>query len=223
MCLRSINTRIHWSMSCAEYARIVIRKMRHILLLILLIFSCNLVVAQDESRVDSNVGVQYELGQARGWKRVTDSGIDDSGYKAPSATGHNWQRFIINTGASVVVAYGAKSALKGMIKEERPDHSDNKSFPSGHAAMAFAAARSIDKEFRKENIWIPIAGYAAATAVGIERIASERHHWYDVVAGAAVGIGSAELTWWLSDKLLGTGKNLAVGASGNTVDVVYSF
>jgi membrane-associated phospholipid phosphatase len=120
----------------------------------------------------------------------------------------------------VVVAYGTKSALKGMIKEERPDYSDNKSFPSGHAAMAFAAARSIDKEFRKENIWIPIAGYAAATAVGIERIASDRHHWYDVVAGAAVGIGSAELTWWISDKLLGTGKNLAVGASGNTVDVV---
>ena len=172
---------------------------------------------------DLNVGVQYELGQAKAWKRVTASGIDDSGYKAPSATGHNWQRFIINTGASVVVAYGAKSALKGMIKEERPDHSDNKSFPSGHAAMTFAAARSIDKEFRKENIWIPIAGYAAATAVGIERIASDRHHWYDVVAGAAVGIGSAELTWWLSDKLLGTGKNLAVGASGNTVDVVCNF
>lgn len=193
------------------------------MLLILLIVSCNLVVAQDESRVDLIVGVQYELGQARGWKRVTDSGIDDSGYKAPSATGHNWQRFIINTGASVVVAYGAKSALKGMIKEERPDHSDNKSFPSGHAAMAFATARSIDKEFRKENIWIPIAGYAAATAVGIERVASDRHHWYDVVAGAAVGIGSAELTWWLSDKLLGTGKNLAVGASGYTVDVVYNF
>ena len=77
MCLRSINTRIHWSMSCAEYARIVIRKMRHILLLILLIVSCNLVVAQDESRVDLIVGVQYELGQARGWKKLTASGIDD--------------------------------------------------------------------------------------------------------------------------------------------------
>lgn len=37
----------------------------------------------------------------------------------------------------MVVAFGAKSALKGMIKEERPDHSDNKSFPSGHAAMNF--------------------------------------------------------------------------------------
>ena len=76
-----------------------------------------------------------------------------------------------------------------------------------------------DKEFRKDCIWIPIAGYAAATAVGIERVANKRHHWYDVVAGAAVGVGSAELTWWLSDKMFGKGSNIAVGSSGNTVDV----
>ena len=113
--------------------------------------------------------------------------------------------------------------LKAMIKEERPDHSDNQSFPSGHAAMAFAAARSIDKEFRKDCIWIPIAGYAAATAIGIERVASDRHHWYDVMAGAAVGYGAAELTWWLSDKMFGKGSNVAVGSSGNTLDVVYNF
>lgn len=62
--------------------------------------------------------------------------------------------------------------------------------------MAFAAARSIDKEFRRESIWIPIVGYAAATVIGVERVVSDRHHWYDVVV---------------------------VGSSGNTVDVVYNF
>ena len=137
--------------------------------------------------------------------------------------GHNWPRFIVNTGASVAMAYGAKTALKAMVKEERPDHSDNMSFPSGHAAMAFAAARSIDKEFRKESIWIPIVGYAAATAVGIERVANDHHHWYDVVAGAGVGVGAAELTWWLSDKMFGKDSHVAVGSSGNTVDVVCNF
>jgi hypothetical protein len=45
----------------------------------------------------------------------------------------------------------------------------------------------------------------------------------NVVAGAALGFGSAELTWWLSDKLLGKGTNFAVGTSGNTVDLSYSF
>ena len=166
---------------------------------------------------DINVGIQYEFGK-NWWEKPNEK-------RRPShwEGGHNWPRFIFNTGASVVVAFGAKTALKAMIKEERPDHSDNKSFPSGHAAIAFAAARSIDKEFRKDCIWIPIAGYAAATAVGIERIANKRHHWYDVVAGAAVGYGAAELTWWLSDLMFGKGSNVAVGSSGNTVDITYNF
>ena len=168
---------------------------------------------------DFNVGVQYELGQVVGWNRPGTKEARNYGY----TDSHNWPRFIVNTGASVAVAFGAKTALKAMVKEERPDYSDNKSFPSGHAAMAFAAARSIDKEFRKDCIWIPIAGYAAATAIGIERVTSDRHHWYDVVAGAAVGFGAAELTWWLSDLCFGKGSNVAVGSSGNTVDVVYNF
>ena len=55
---------------------------------------------------------------------------------------HNWPRFAGNTVASMGVAFGGKTALKAFINEERPDHSDNKSFPSGHAAIAFAAARN---------------------------------------------------------------------------------
>lgn len=170
--------------------------------------------------IDFNVGIQYDLGK-NWWNRPGEKRANAS--QSTIQGSHKWPRFIINTGASVVVAYGAKTALKAMVKEERPDHSDNMSFPSGHAAMVFAAARSIDKEFRKESIWIPIAGYAAATAVGIERIASDRHHWYDVLAGAGVGVGAAELTWWLSDKVFGKGSNVAIGSSGNTVDVVYNF
>ena len=147
---------------------------------------------------DIDFGVRLDLGRNKFYR---DAESKRKAYAQP-LTGHNWPRFAVNTLASVGVAYVGKTALKAMIKEERPDHSDNKSFPSGHAAMAFAAARSIDKEFRKDCIWIPIAGYAAATAIGIERVASDRHHWYDVVAGAGVGVGSAELTWWLSDNII---------------------
>ena len=177
------------------------------------------VAAGTNGFFDIDFGVRYDLGRNTFYRNFD---AKKKGYSQPLA-GHNWPRFIVNTVASVGVAFVGKTALKAMIKEDRPDHSDNKSFPSGHAAMAFAAARSIDKEFRSESIWIPIAGYAAATAVGIERVARDKHHWYDVVAGAAVGVGAAELTWWLSDKLLGKDSNIAVGTSGNTVDVTYNF
>ena len=177
------------------------------------------VAAGTNGFFDIDFGVRYDLGRNRFYK---DTDTKKKAY-SHSLTGHNWPRFAVNTVASAGVAYIGKTALKAMVKEERPDHTDNKSFPSGHAAIAFAAARSIDMEFRKDCIWIPIAGYAAATAVGIERIASKRHYWYDVAAGAAVGFGAAELTWWLSDKMFGKGSNLAVGTSGNTVDVTYNF
>ena len=177
------------------------------------------VAAGSNGFFDIDFGVRYDLGRNRFYR---DAEAKRMAYSQP-ATGHNWPRFAVNTIASVGVAYVGKTALKKMIKEERPDHSDNQSFPSGHASMAFAAARSIDKEFRKESIWIPIAGYAAATAVGVERVVSDRHHWYDVVAGGALGFGAAELTWWVSDMLLGKGNGLAVGWSGQAVDVSYRF
>ena len=177
------------------------------------------VAAGTNGFFDIDFGVRYDLGRNKFYR---DAKTKRKAYAQP-LTGHNWPRFLVNTGASVVVAFGVKTALKAMIKEERPDNSDNKSFPSGHASMAFAAARSIDKEFRKDCIWIPIAGYAAATVVGVERVVNKHHHWYDVAAGAAVGIGSAELTWWLSDKLLGRDLNLAIITSGNKVDVTCNF
>ena len=177
------------------------------------------VAAGSNGFFDIDFGIRYDLGRNQFYR---DAESRRKAYSQP-LTGHNWPRFAVNTIASMGVAYVGKTALKAMIKEERPDHTDNKSFPSGHAAMAFAAARSIDKEFRKDCIWIPIAGYAAATAVGIQRVASDRHHWYDVLAGAAVGVGATELTWWLSDLCFGKGSHVAVGSSGNTVDVAYQF
>lgn len=185
------------------------------------------VAAGTNGFFDIDFGVRWDIGCNRFYRTTAQKEkalCNSQSYSQQGQSlGHNWPRFAVNTIASVGVAYVGKTALKAMIKEERPDHSDNKSFPSGHAAMAFAAARSIDKEFRKDCIWIPIAGYAAATAIGVERVVSDRHHWYDVAAGAAVGFGAAELTWWASDKLLGKDRNITVGTSGNTVDVVYNF
>jgi len=187
------------------------------------------VAAGSNGFFDIDFGVVIDISEKTRWNAhrrgqslCSSQSFSQQG-QSPSAV-HNWPRFAVNTIASVGVAYGVKTALKAVVHEERPDHSDNKSFPSGHASMAFAAARSIDKEFRKESIWIPIAGYAAATAIGVERVASDRHHWYDVAAGAALGIGSAELTWLLSDKLFPEAKNhVAIGCSGNAVDVAVIF
>lgn len=140
--------------------------------------------------------------------------------EAQTTEEHDWTRFIANTTASVAVTYGFKTLLKATINEERPDHSDNKSFPSGHTALAFAGAMSLHKEFGKTNPWVSVAGFGAATIIGVERVLGDHHHWYDVVAGAGLGVASAELTWWLSDKIFKRDK-LKVGISANGIAMVY--
>ena len=141
--------------------------------------------------------------------------------KAQATEEHDWSRFLANTTASVAFSYGFKTILKETISEERPDHSDNQSFPSGHTAMAFAGATSLHKEFGKTHPWVSVVGFGAATMIGVERVVSNRHHWYDVVAGAGLGFAVAEATWWLSDQLFPRQKNnIAVGFSGNALNVV---
>ena len=94
-------------------------------------------------------------------------------------------------------------SMKTLTDVERPDGSDKNSFPSGHTAQAFAAATFLYNEYGKEHaVWFTIGGYAAATATGVLRILNDRHWISDVIAGAGVGILSANLGCmdWHSNK-----------------------
>lgn len=133
----------------------------------------------------------------------------------------SWKRFAVNAGLSCVLTTGTTWALKHGVSERRPDWTDRRSFPSGHASIAFAGATILDKEFRHVSPWISVAGYAVATGVAIDRVARNRHHWHDVAAGAAVGIGGTMLGYWLGDKLTGERSrySVGVGADGVTVSI----
>lgn len=83
---------------------------------------------------------------------------------------------------------GATYILKYSVRERRPDHSDYHSFPSGHSAFTFAAAAYLQRRYGWK-FGGPAYALAAYTAWG--RVYSDRHHWWDVVSGAAIGAGSA--------------------------------
>jgi len=112
--------------------------------------------------------------------------------------------------ASLTVTAGA---LKLAVDERRPDGSNYRSFPSGHAARAFAGAELV----RSEYGWAwGAAAYALATTVGVLRVTGDHHYTHDVVAGAAIGIASTRLAYWLlplEKKLLGwDNENMTVSA-----------
>lgn len=83
---------------------------------------------------------------------------------------------------------GATLLLKFTIKKERPDHSNFHSMPSGHTATGFATAAYIQRRYGWK---FGVPAYALATYVGWARIYSKKHDIWDVLAGAAIGAGSA--------------------------------
>lgn len=63
-------------------------------------------------------------------------------------------------------------------------------FPSGHSANAFALATSLSDAIGKK--WATLGLYALATGTAWARLSEQQHWLTDVIAGAAVGIGSAK-------------------------------
>lgn len=130
----------------------------------------------------------------------------------------NWAQLVVGTAASWVFTAGVTYTLKHTIHEWRPDHTDQKSFPSGHSAFAFAGATMLHKEYGKVSPWISVAGYSVATLTAVSRVARDRHHWYDAAAGAGIGILSTELTYYVTDKFF-KGRNVRMAFSGDRFDV----
>lgn len=92
---------------------------------------------------------------------------------------------------SFVVTMAATEILKRTTHVERPDHSNDQSFPSGHASRAFPAATYVHRRYGFADAW-PL--YALSTYVGYTRVQADRHRWTDVAGSAAVAAASS---WWL--------------------------
>ena len=96
---------------------------------------------------------------------------------------------------SAVTTNISVSALKRSTKRLRPNGAGYSSFPSGHTAVAFAAAEMLHQEFKEQSPWIAYAGYGIAGATGILRMYNNAHWLSDVVAGAGFGMLSTKLTY----------------------------
>ncbi|MFT7879175.1 MAG: phosphatase PAP2 family protein [Sulfurimonas sp.] len=80
--------------------------------------------------------------------------------------------------------FGTTHLLKRTVRKERPNHSDNRSFPSGHTSASFQGATFIHRRY---GIKYAIPAYLGATFVGYSRIYADKHDLADVIAGAVIG------------------------------------
>ncbi|MCG3861541.1 phosphatase PAP2 family protein [Psychrobacter faecalis] len=125
------------------------------------------------------------------------------------------QQFYYSFATNVAATY----ALKTVIDKERPDGSDDDSFPSGHTSRAFQGASFIHKRYGLEY---SIPAYIGAGFVAYSRVEADEHDVADVVAGAALGVASSMyLTKSYYDDQLHIATNLAPDYYG--VSVHYNF
>ena len=92
----------------------------------------------------------------------------------------------LSTATCLAVNYG----LELCIRKERPDGTGHHAFPSTHAAVAFNGTTFLWKRYGWQ--WgVPAAAVSSYVAWG--RVHSDRHDWWDVLGGTAIGVGSAWL------------------------------
>lgn len=115
-------------------------------------------------------------------------GLDFMGVPAK----HNFRDRTLITATSYLVMGVTVETMKRNISVARPGNRGTSSFPSGHTATAFVGAHILMKEYYDVSPLIGVAGYTAATGVGVMRMINHKHWISDVVMGAGVGILSAE-------------------------------
>lgn len=117
-----------------------------------------------------------------------------------------------NAAVSTFTTYGVSFVLKKAVDRDRPfvEHPHIKnyreftggSFPSGSTSLAFSTATSLSLSYPTWYVIIPSALYAST--VGYSRLHLGAHYPSDVLAGAAIGMGTAfasrKLNQWIRNE-----------------------
>jgi hypothetical protein len=114
---------------------------------------------------------------------------------------HNFKDRTVIYFTSQLISGAMVIPLKHIVKEVRPDSSNNLSFPSGHTATAFSSAQFMFHEYHDSNFWLSISGYPFAIFTGTYRAINNKHWVGDIVAGAGFGILATELAYWVHPRI----------------------
>lgn len=98
--------------------------------------------------------------------------------------------------------------LKGVFRRDRPNEAEDESgwlgrghsFPSGHTSLAFSVSRSYLNSLESPSIATKVLFYGLATTTALARTYDNRHWASDVVAGALLGIYTADYVHEQRDK-----------------------
>lgn len=99
------------------------------------------------------------------------------------------RRGLIDLAETEALTIGSTEALKYAVNETRPNGGKH-SFPSGHTSISAGGAGYLTARYGWQ-VGLPFQLFTGLVAYS--RVHTHDHYWYDVVAGAAIGEGSAFL------------------------------
>jgi membrane-associated phospholipid phosphatase len=189
----------------------------HIILTVLLAFSCSLVSAQNwDVNLLDKINPQHP--DSKYWQYTSNSI-----YYAPASVSFGQLFYGIGQGSSLTrkrsyetfmsigLAAVVGEILKYTVKEKRPSDrypgkifvnssTTDPSFPSGHTFVAFATATSLALEYKKWYVTGP--AFLWAGSVGFSRMYLGKHYPSDVFAGLALGVLSGVISHKFSVNVL---------------------
>lgn len=133
-------------------------------------------------------------------------------------TRSGWGRMAVSQAIGGLIMTGAVESVKNTVASRRPDGDGWNSFPSGHAARAFFGATAAAIELEGQPPWYAVGSYAFATGIAAWRVVDNRHYPCDVVAGAGIGIISAQLGYWIGDAIFGPVRSSQPMSAGRVDD-----
>jgi membrane-associated phospholipid phosphatase len=85
---------------------------------------------------------------------------------------------------------GTASALKNIVREQRPDGSDFQSFPSDTTALAASGSSFLWRRYGWEY---GLPATALTEFVSYSRVQARQHRWYDTLASSGIAMGCSYL------------------------------
>ena len=131
------------------------------------------------------------------------------------ATGRTaWDEFF-NEAEAYGITAGTVTTLKVLVRRHRPGSTGQRgSFPSSDSALAFTAASLLERD---EGMGLGLPAYGLAGVTALSRVEVGQHYPSDVLAGAAIGVFTAEVMDALH---FGTGRRgHGIGGPELTIDV----
>jgi len=116
-----------------------------------------------------------------------------------AAYGRDYERETARLQLAAFVGSGAVVSLfKKLTDRPRPEYPNSiDSFPSGHSAVVWAGASLFGRRYPKCR-W---AYYITASLVSLSRVYLGKHYPSDVLVGAIIGYGTAELAWRYRERI----------------------